>query len=67
MTLFVRRALSSVATTTRVSAEQPHESLAVIAPQLLKLVSGGAPKGGWMSEPLPTADIEGPAPKGGWA
>jgi hypothetical protein len=41
---------------------------AAVGPVLLdlglqKLVSGGAPKGGW---DLPTALVVGPAPKGGW-
>ncbi|HZF80571.1 MAG TPA: hypothetical protein VEZ89_12360 [Rubrivivax sp.] len=38
-----------------------------IDPQLLKLVAGGAPKGGWYVSPLSTPDTtDTSAPKGGW-
>jgi hypothetical protein len=41
---------------------QPVRSPVVLAPEMLKLVSGGAPKGGWA---LATEDAT-LAPKGGW-
>lgn len=49
------------------SAQRPAPGPTLIDPQLLKLIAGGAPKGGWTVSPLsaPTT-TETSAPKGGW-
>ena len=48
-------------------AQCPAPGPTLIDPQLLKLIVGGAPKGGWNVSPLSTSvTTDGQAPKGGW-
>jgi hypothetical protein len=48
-------------------AQRPLSGPTLIDPQLLKLIAGGAPKGGWCVSPLSEpAPAELCAPKGGW-
>ena len=49
-------------------AQRPAPGPTLIDPQLLKLIAGGAPKGGWVVTPLsePVTTDAAMAPKGGW-
>lgn len=43
--------------------QRPAQGPVAISPELLKLVAGGSPKGGWGTDPSAAA-ID--SPKGGW-
>lgn len=59
----LRTLFSSVLAQSNRKAAPSAHSAKCIDPSQLKLVAGGAPKGGWMEPELQTASQ---APKGGW-
>jgi hypothetical protein len=60
----LRSLLSLALSQTNQKAAPADHSAKCIDPSLLKLVAGGAPKGGWLEPELQLASSQ--APKGGW-